>query len=264
MDWSMVVSAGLDSADSGTLSKPMIERSPGTSSPSSLATSNTISAMPYNVSSDPSERAVAGLSLGSGHALSTLFNFPGEFAYVGAFSAFGSVPAGADVNAINEGTRLLRIYTGDIQDFTYQFTLNLVSALTNRGVNHEFAPVIPGPHSWDVWQKALIDLLPRLFEDTTPPVTTAELTSEAVTGFGGHVKAVVTLTADDGPSGASGVATTEYRIDGGDWTTYDGPVLVDGDDPPREVVLEYRSTDANGNVEATNALPFTPVGKHDD
>lgn len=217
----------------------------------------------YNVSSDPDERAIAGLSLGSGHALSTLFNFPGEFGYVGAFSAFGSVPAGADVDAINEGTNLLRIYTGDIQDFTYQFTLNLVSSLTNRGVNHEFAPVIPGPHSWDVWQKALIDLLPRLFEDRTPPVTTAELTSEAITGFGGHVKAVVTLTADDGPSGGSGVAGTEYRIDGGDWTSYDGPVLVDGNNPPREVVFEYRSVDANGNVEEAKALTFTPVGKHD-
>ncbi|HEX6327877.1 MAG TPA: alpha/beta hydrolase-fold protein [Jiangellaceae bacterium] len=218
----------------------------------------------YNVSSDPTERAIAGLSLGSGHALSTLFNFPGEFGYVGAFSAFGSVPASADVNAINEGTKLLRIYTGDIQDFTYRATLNLVSSLTNRGVDHEFAPVIPGPHSWDVWQKALIDLLPRLFEDRTPPITTAELTSEAVTGFGGHVKAVVTLTADDGPSGGSGVATTEYRVDGGDWISYGGPVLVNGDNPPREVVFEYRSIDANGNVEATKALPFTPVGKHDD
>jgi enterochelin esterase-like enzyme len=155
----------------------------------------------YNVSSDPTERAIAGLSLGSGHALSTLFDFPGEFAYVGAFSAFGSVPTNADVNAINEGTRLLRIYTGDIQDFTYQATLNLVSSLTNRGVNHEFAPVIPGPHSWDVWQKALIDLLPRLFEDTTPPVTTSELTSEAITGFGGHVRQSSPSRQTTGPVG---------------------------------------------------------------
>jgi hypothetical protein len=30
------------------------------------------------------------------------------------------------------------------------------------------------------------------------------------------------------------------------------------------VVFEYRSIDANGNVEATKALPFTPVGRHDD
>ena len=117
----------------------------------------------FNVSSDGAHRAVAGLSMGSGHALSTLWAHPGEFGYVGAFSAFGNVPANADVQAINEGTKLLSIYTGDFQDFTYQNTLSLVGSLKNRGVNHEFNPEIPGPHSWDVWQKALIDFLPKLF-----------------------------------------------------------------------------------------------------
>jgi enterochelin esterase-like enzyme len=121
----------------------------------------------YNVTSDPAERALAGLSMGSGHALSTLFTRPGEFAYVGGFSAFSNIPAGADVEAINAGTKLLRIYTGDIQDFTYQNTLSLDAALTTRGIEHEFAPVIPGPHSWDVWQKALIDFAPRLFTADT-------------------------------------------------------------------------------------------------
>jgi len=119
----------------------------------------------YNVSSDGEDRALAGLSLGSGHALSTLWAFPGEFAYVGAMSAFGNVPANADVAAINAGTKLLRIYSGDVQDFTYGATLTLINSLTSRGVVHEFAPIIPGPHSWDVWQKSLIDLLPRLFQD---------------------------------------------------------------------------------------------------
>ncbi|MEV4686295.1 alpha/beta hydrolase-fold protein [Microbacterium sp. LWH3-1.2] len=117
----------------------------------------------YNVSNDPEERALAGLSMGSQAALSTLYTFPGQFAYIGAMSAFTNPPANANVAAINEGTKLLRIYSGDMQDFTYQNTLSLVSALNNRGIEHEFAPIIPGPHSWDVWQKALIDLLPHLF-----------------------------------------------------------------------------------------------------
>ncbi|MGC5221232.1 alpha/beta hydrolase-fold protein [Micromonospora sp. DT81.3] len=118
----------------------------------------------YNVSSEGEDRALAGLSMGSGHTLSTLWAHPGEFAYIGAMSAFGSVPANADVAAINDGTKLLRVYSGDVQDFTYGATLSLISSMTNRGVEHEFAPIIPGPHSWDVWQKALIDLLPRLFQ----------------------------------------------------------------------------------------------------
>jgi enterochelin esterase-like enzyme len=121
----------------------------------------------YNVSDDPDDRALAGLSMGSGAALSTLWAAPGEFAYISGFSAFGSVPGNADVDAINAGTKLLRIYTGDVQDFTYQNTLSLIASMQNRGVDHEFAPVIPGPHSWDVWQKALIDLLPRLFTADT-------------------------------------------------------------------------------------------------
>ncbi|WP_166644408.1 alpha/beta hydrolase-fold protein [Microbacterium sp. BK668] len=118
----------------------------------------------YNVSGDPADRALAGLSMGSQAALSTMYTFPGQFAYIGAMSAFTNPPASADVTAINDGTELLRIYSGDIQDFTYQQTLGLVTALNNRGIEHEFAPIIPGPHSWDVWQKALIDFLPRLFE----------------------------------------------------------------------------------------------------
>jgi len=117
----------------------------------------------YNVSGEGEDRALAGLSMGSGHALSTLWAYPGEFAYISAMSTFGSVPAGADVAAINDGTKLLRIYSGDVQDFTYGPTLSLIANMTDRGVEHEFAPFIPGPHSWDVWQKALIDLLPRLF-----------------------------------------------------------------------------------------------------
>ncbi|RPF22527.1 alpha/beta hydrolase-fold protein [Myceligenerans xiligouense] len=117
----------------------------------------------YNVGSEPRKRALAGLSMGSGHTLSTLWTYPGEFGYIGAMSAFGAPPEGTDVDAVNAGTELIRVYSGDQQDFTYGATLDLVAAMEARGVEHEFAPIIPGPHGWDVWQKALIDLLPRLF-----------------------------------------------------------------------------------------------------
>lgn len=121
----------------------------------------------YGVSPEADRRALAGLSMGSGQTLSTLWAHPGEFGYIAAMSTFGSVPDDADVEAINAGTRLLRIYTGDMQDFTYGATRQLVASMEERGVHHEFAPVIPGPHSWDVWQKSVIDLLPRIFTDGT-------------------------------------------------------------------------------------------------
>ncbi|MEV3936099.1 alpha/beta hydrolase-fold protein [Glycomyces sp. NPDC049804] len=117
----------------------------------------------YNLSADPGQRAPAGLSMGSGHTLSTLWAHPGEFAYIGAMSAFGSPPAGADVDAVNAGTELIRVYSGDRQDFTYVPALNLIAAMENRGIEHEFAPIVAGPHGWDVWQQSLIDFLPRLF-----------------------------------------------------------------------------------------------------
>ncbi|WP_051325539.1 alpha/beta hydrolase-fold protein [Glycomyces tenuis] len=121
----------------------------------------------YNVSSDPRRRALAGLSMGSGHTLSTLWAHPGEFAYIGAMSAFGGPPQGTDVDAVNAGTELIRVYSGDRQDFTYGATLELIAAMENSGIEHEFAPVIAGPHGWDVWQESLIDLLPRLFTATS-------------------------------------------------------------------------------------------------
>ena len=31
-------------------------------------------------------------------------------------------------------------------------------------LRYEFDGVTPGPHGWDVWQKNLIDLAPRLFK----------------------------------------------------------------------------------------------------
>ncbi|MEE6282344.1 alpha/beta hydrolase-fold protein [Georgenia sp. MJ170] len=150
----------------------------------------------YHVSSDPGERALAGLSMGSGHTLETLYAHPGEFAYIGAFSSRTTPEGDVDIEAINAGTELLRIYTGDVQDFTYEGTLNLLSVLTDLGIEHEFATVIPGPHSWDVWQKSLIDFLPRLFTagtsdgipiDATIPEATNGVLALTVADAGGGV-----------------------------------------------------------------------------
>ena len=85
--------------------------------------------------------------------------------------------------------------------------------------------------------------------DTTAPETTATLDPAAPDGDGGwYVSPVeVTLAATDD---ASGVATTEYRIDGGGWTEYDRPFTVGADG---EHVVDYRSTDEAGNVEASRS-----------
>ncbi|MEU7800308.1 alpha/beta hydrolase-fold protein [Micromonospora arborensis] len=118
----------------------------------------------YNISSESSQQALAGLSMGGGQALGVLKAYPGEFAYVAALSAgFGS-GTGVDVAAINNGTKMLRLYVGDQTDFVYPSFMASLTTLNNLGIRYEFDGVTPGPHGWDVWQKNLIDLAPRLFK----------------------------------------------------------------------------------------------------
>ncbi|WP_309244166.1 alpha/beta hydrolase-fold protein [Micromonospora parastrephiae] len=118
----------------------------------------------YNISSESSQQALAGLSMGGGQALGVLRAHPGEFAYVAALSAgFGS-GTGVDVEAINSGTKMLRLYVGDQTDFVYPSFMASLTTLNNLGIRYEFDGVTPGPHGWDVWQKNLIDLAPRLFK----------------------------------------------------------------------------------------------------
>nr|WP_307849761.1 DUF1349 domain-containing protein [Qaidamihabitans albus] len=82
--------------------------------------------------------------------------------------------------------------------------------------------------------------------DEQAPVTEASLAPAEPDGADGWYRTapVLTLAADDGDG--SGVASTEYRIDGGEWLPYAGPFPLSEDG---EHVVEYRSTDEAGNVE---------------
>ncbi|WP_182908869.1 esterase family protein [Microbispora sp. H13382] len=118
----------------------------------------------YNVSGDPSQQALAGLSMGGGQTIGMLKAYPGRFAYIAAFSAGFGGGTGVDVAAINNGTKLLRVYVGDVTDFVYPSFMAGLTTMDNLGIRYEFDGVTPGPHGWDVWQKNLIDLAPRLFK----------------------------------------------------------------------------------------------------
>ena len=84
--------------------------------------------------------------------------------------------------------------------------------------------------------------------DNLAPVTTASLGTPLPDGT--YVNPTVTLTSTDE---GSGVDRTEYRLDGGEWTTYAGPFTVSG---AGERVLEWRSIDVAGNLEATQSMTF--------
>ena len=81
--------------------------------------------------------------------------------------------------------------------------------------------------------------------DATPPETALTLDPAEPDGEGGWYRTPVTVALAATDAG-SGVATTEYQLDGGDWTAYAGPFQVRADGSH---ALAYRSTDRAGNVE---------------
>jgi DNA/RNA endonuclease YhcR with UshA esterase domain len=86
--------------------------------------------------------------------------------------------------------------------------------------------------------------------DATPPTTT--LLADGVTGEGSYntKDVAVTLTAQDN-AGGSGVASTQYRLNGGAWTAVQGPVTVSAEG---KNLVEFFSTDNAGNVEAEQGV----------
>jgi hypothetical protein len=97
--------------------------------------------------------------------------------------------------------------------------------------------------------------------DTFPPGTGAELRSDAPTDAQGRYTGPVTvvLHAVDGSTG-SGLAATEYRIDGGDWQPYEAPArtLLDG---TAESLAQWRQAgpgaftpQENGSVQTSGGL----------
>lgn len=94
------------------------------------------------------------------------------------------------------------------------------------------------------------------FSDQTTPVTAATVTPAVPTGSNGWYTSDVTvsLTANDD---LSGVAKTEYSLDGGTtWQTYTVPVTLSQDG---QYTVSYRSTDNVGNVEAAKTISFNLV-----
>ncbi|MEU9467451.1 family 16 glycoside hydrolase [Streptomyces avermitilis] len=88
--------------------------------------------------------------------------------------------------------------------------------------------------------------------DTTPPVTgvTVDGTRNSNGAYVNSAKVTVSATDD----GGSGVATTEYSLDGGPYLAYTGPVSVDRAGAHTVV---YRASDKAGNTSEPRSVSFT-------
>jgi len=84
-------------------------------------------------------------------------------------------------------------------------------------------------------------------EPSVPPATT--LTYQGTNW--------VTVTLDAQVTAPATLARTEYRLDGGEWTTYDAPLRLKRAD---RQTLGYRSVDSTGAVEEERCVTFRPGG----
>jgi enterochelin esterase family protein len=120
----------------------------------------------YRVLPDGPNRALAGLSMGGGQALTTGLNRADLFGWVGGFSSATpskEAVAGplANAAATNQKLKLLWIACGE-KDFLLERNNLLITTLKARGVSHEWR-LTPGDHSWPVWRDYLAEFVPKLF-----------------------------------------------------------------------------------------------------
>lgn len=125
----------------------------------------------YRAKTSRDSRAIAGLSMGGGQALSIGLGHPELFKYVlGYSSAIG--PDFLDIQevlnrvtanprAANQDFGLIWISCGR-QDFLYKANESLHEKLAGHGINHKYVET-EGTHVWSVWRGNLSASLPLLF-----------------------------------------------------------------------------------------------------
>ncbi len=120
----------------------------------------------YNVSSKPSGRAFAGLSMGGGHAFTVAFQHHDKFSYIGAFSASAKeepyLRDRANVQQMNKDLKLFWVACGD-KDFLYERNETAHAIMEELGIEHQYVITEGDNHSWPVWRRYLVEFLPKLF-----------------------------------------------------------------------------------------------------
>ncbi|WP_260459133.1 family 16 glycoside hydrolase [Actinotalea ferrariae] len=187
--------------------------------------------------------------------------------YVQGLGAVGAgVSATVDVDAAGTYPVTLR-YANGPHPFEGPKTVSLHVDGADRG-----QVTLPSTGTWATWSTVTVDIPLQAGESTvtlrheegddghvnldrlrlgdpvvaTPPVTTATVSPEPVGGWYA-VEPRVTLVAEDD----QGVASTEYRLDDGDWLAYEGPFVVGGQG---ERTVSFRSTDTAGTVEEASSV----------
>ena len=109
----------------------------------------------YSISTDPSEHAIAGLSMGGYHTMRVSYVLDGQFAYVGMFS-----PA----TFIHQSPTTPKVFWIGIgkEDFLYDSLQEYRKWLDTNHIEYTYYESTGG-HTWPNWQDYITRFLPKLF-----------------------------------------------------------------------------------------------------
>lgn len=120
----------------------------------------------YRVSTEQKDRAIAGLSMGGGQALTVGLGNLDLFGWLGAFSS--AVPREENLNkllaeaeAVNDKLQLLWIGCGR-DDFLFKANQAFVEELKAKKIRYS-ANITEGAHEWRIWRRYLNEFVPLLF-----------------------------------------------------------------------------------------------------
>jgi enterochelin esterase family protein len=128
----------------------------------------------YRTKTDAGSRAIAGLSMGGGQALTVGFGHTDRFSWIGAFSAGfelkslleGPLADAAAPKRLTQKLRWLWIGCGK-EDGLKAGNEQLVAWLEQHGVPHGWH-LTEGGHAWPVWRQYLAEVVPQLFRPRAP------------------------------------------------------------------------------------------------
>ena len=120
----------------------------------------------YRVIRDKNSRAVAGLSMGGGHAMAVTAKYPKTFGYIGVWSAGSRQPEEEILRQLatikSTGARLYYVGCGVDDQLAHDGSLRLVELLKKLDMRYRFRESTGG-HTWFNWRFYLGEFAPMLF-----------------------------------------------------------------------------------------------------
>jgi enterochelin esterase family protein len=128
----------------------------------------------FRTKSAREDRAMAGLSMGSGQTLNLTLRHLDQFAWIGAMSgpprqgfevATSYDGAFRDAAAFNQKVKLLWLGAGTAEERIHTSTLAMHEALDRAGIKNALYVSTGTDHEWQTWRRSLHDFAPRLFRE---------------------------------------------------------------------------------------------------